>query len=615
MSSKIRPKTGFRQKNNNELNYVTFTDIDKYADLLYEDKNEDKIKGARNILYLVREPICFQNLIEDKKDTLGILARTLRDENKKTMELTIILLSLFGHYSYYDNFHSTLSSMALGETCMNIIDFNYMKYEYRKDEIMRFSKSKTMSENQYQLELEKFLFSVRKQDRIMYLSFLILLRLASDIRVEYKMVKKDIVTLILKNIDRQNLNLLYVLLAFLKKLSCFAQNKDVMIKGGVLDKLMKLFEIDKPEIRKLVFEIIYNLSFDKKFKLQFLSNKKYFEIVNKNFKLPENRANILKIFYNLSLEEKSLHYFAESDCLNTLFELIDKFPEKKLGRELSSLTLNLVKYTPNANIMAESGKIKKMVKRALQSKDADLLKIINTILKYSDNDDIDDILEKYIDDYFMKILFSKSWTTESLIEVIEILSYIDTDWSERLEKFNLIPFFEKELKETKDETLLISLITFIGNICKDSASIGSIVKSNIINLLHLLLSNNNNPNIVFGIIYALYQLIGFEEPKKVITSNDDLIQKILSMLGSTIKEISFLTKNFLEVVAMSTHKWESIINEKIFEHCNAEFINKIKTISAYGNYNEMENDLADDDDVDVYGWEGNEMYGVDHYYE
>ena len=614
MSSKLRPKTGFRQRNTDELNHVSFKDIDKYADLLYEEKTEDKIKGARNILFLVKEPQYFNQLIMAKSDALSILARTLRDENKKTMELTIILLCLFSNYSLYEDYHSTLSEMSIGEICMSIIDFNYMKYQYRKDEIMRFSKSKTINENPYQIELEKFLFLVRKQDRIMYLSFLILLRLASELRVEYKMVKKDIVTLILNNIDRKNLNLLYVLLCFLKKLSIFAQNKDVMVKNNALEKLMKLFEIDKPEIRKLVFEIIYNLSFDKKFRQQFLSNKQYFEIANNNFKLPENRANILKIFYNLSLEEKSLRYFAESDCLNTLFELIDKFPEKKIGRELSALTLNLVKYTPNANKMSSTNQMKKMVKRALQSKDADLLKIINTILKYSESDDIDDTLESYVDNYFMKILFSKSWTNESLIEVIEILSYIDIEWSERLDKFNLIPFFEKELEEAKDEALLIALITFIGNICKDSSSVGSIVKSNIINLLHLLLRKNNNPNIIFGIIYALYQLIGFEEPKKVITNNDELIKKIMPFLSNPIHEISFLTKSFLEVVAMSTQKWESIINEKIFEHCNAEFIKKINTLGTFANYNGMGNDMEDDDD-DVDGWEGDDIYGGGMYCE
>ena len=47
-----RPKTGFKQKNLTDLQKVSYEEIEKYADLLYEEKYEDKIIGARNILFL-----------------------------------------------------------------------------------------------------------------------------------------------------------------------------------------------------------------------------------------------------------------------------------------------------------------------------------------------------------------------------------------------------------------------------------------------------------------------------------------------------------------------------------------------------------------------------------
>ncbi len=54
-----RPRTGFKQKNPQELTNVNINEIEKYVDLLYE-KPEDKIKGARFLLYLV--PVSYTHL-------------------------------------------------------------------------------------------------------------------------------------------------------------------------------------------------------------------------------------------------------------------------------------------------------------------------------------------------------------------------------------------------------------------------------------------------------------------------------------------------------------------------------------------------------------------------
>ena len=105
------------------------------------------------------------------------------------------------------------------------------------------STSNKLSSKDYQINLEKFLFLVRKQDRLLTKAFQILHRLAEDPKVEVKMIKKGIVNLLLKNMGRININLLLEVLLFLKKLSIIQQNKDAMIKGKIFEKMMKMFEI------------------------------------------------------------------------------------------------------------------------------------------------------------------------------------------------------------------------------------------------------------------------------------------------------------------------------------------------------------------------------------
>ena len=338
-----RPRTGFKQRNVNEN--VQYEEIMKYADLLYEEKYEDKIKGARNILTLIKEPTIMITILRENENLFDILSRTLRDENKKSMELSIILLDFFTSYSYFKQFHKSLLDQSIGEICMGIIDFQFMKYEYRRNEMIRLSTSDAVSKGEYQNYLDKFLFLVRKQDRILKLAFLTLLHLSEEYKTEYKMVKKDIVGCIMKNLGRQNINLLLELLIFLKKLSMFAVNKDTMIKNGILEKVMDLFKIGHPLIWKFNIDLLFNLSFDQKFRLKFLEKKEYFMNINELFKKnKEYRSIIIRFFYNLSLEEKSMPLFYESDCLLILNELIIKFPENLIAAELAALTLNLVTY-------------------------------------------------------------------------------------------------------------------------------------------------------------------------------------------------------------------------------------------------------------------------------
>ena len=57
-----------------------------------------------------------------------------------------------------------------------------------------------------------------------------LLNLAEDIKVEMKMVNKKIVSLLIQTLDRDNSELLILVVSFLKKLSIFIENKNQMVR-------------------------------------------------------------------------------------------------------------------------------------------------------------------------------------------------------------------------------------------------------------------------------------------------------------------------------------------------------------------------------------------------
>ena len=61
----------------------------------------------------------------------GTVSRTLRDDYKKGVELTLYLLNIFQAYSNFTQFHEFLLSNQIGDTTIKIIDHEIKRYVVR----------------------------------------------------------------------------------------------------------------------------------------------------------------------------------------------------------------------------------------------------------------------------------------------------------------------------------------------------------------------------------------------------------------------------------------------------------------------------------------------------
>ena len=64
---------------------------------------------------------------------------------------------------------------------------------------------------------------------VLSVSYYLLLNLSEDLKVELKMRNKGIVRLLVKTLDRDNVELIILVISFLKKLSIFVENKNDMV--------------------------------------------------------------------------------------------------------------------------------------------------------------------------------------------------------------------------------------------------------------------------------------------------------------------------------------------------------------------------------------------------
>ena len=69
------------------------------------------------------------------------------------------------------------------------------------------------------------------------MAFHLLLNLAEDLQIERKMKNRSIITSLINMLERNNPDLLFIVLNFLKKLSIFGENKNEMKDNGIIEKL------------------------------------------------------------------------------------------------------------------------------------------------------------------------------------------------------------------------------------------------------------------------------------------------------------------------------------------------------------------------------------------
>ena len=89
----------------------------------------------------------------------------------------------------------------------------------------------------------------------------LLLNLAEDTRVEIKMHSKGLIPHLLVLLERDNVDLLVLVVSFLKKMSIFKESKDQMAEGGVIKKLVKSFPSkNEVTLSLLASHILYALT-------------------------------------------------------------------------------------------------------------------------------------------------------------------------------------------------------------------------------------------------------------------------------------------------------------------------------------------------------------------
>lgn len=76
-----------------------------------------------------------KNILNFTEALLSALSRVLREEWKRSIELSTNIVYTFFCFSTYNEFHSVIIQYKIGSLCMDVIDYELKRYDQWKEKV------------------------------------------------------------------------------------------------------------------------------------------------------------------------------------------------------------------------------------------------------------------------------------------------------------------------------------------------------------------------------------------------------------------------------------------------------------------------------------------------
>lgn len=285
--------------------------------------------------------------------------------------------SLLRSHTLNNSYHDRLSSSMLSPTSDG--SHSMIASSPSGEEISRNDPKRNKEEfDRRNKQLRVF---AKKQEQLIRVAFYLLLNIAENTAYEEKMCRKNILRMLIKSLDRQNIELLVLVVTFLKKLSIIRDNKDEMNRLEIVDKLPRLLQSSETELLHATLRLIFNLSFDGSMRTKmirnglltkmvaFLSDEKHHEIVT-------------KILYHMSLDDKVKSMFTYTEAVPLAIDMLLLNLSPKVDLNLIALCINLALNKRNATLMIENNRLHTLMARAFKYQDSLIMKLVRNISQH-----------------------------------------------------------------------------------------------------------------------------------------------------------------------------------------------------------------------------------------
>uniref|UniRef100_A0A1B6CKI3 Kinesin-associated protein 3 n=1 Tax=Clastoptera arizonana TaxID=38151 RepID=A0A1B6CKI3_9HEMI len=615
---------------------ANFAQMEQYLELLYEDFPE-KIKGSAMILELAKDPNNLQDMVASEP-VLSALSRVLREDWKKSIELSTNIVYTFFCFSTFSQFHPVVLQYKVGSLCLEIIDYELNRYIQLKKDLDSQNKEtpttstpvsvsrlpvrsaatsppspvsklpiprsarrpvRTPTEDKKKpssasitsirepvedqtMNLRKLATLAKKQDQLLRVCFYLLLNLAENVKVEDKMRKKNVVGLLVNSLDRNTVELCVLVATFLHKLSLFKENKDEMANLNVIDKLPKLFLMKDKTLEIVTLKLLFNLSFDTKLRDKMVKVGFLPKLVSMlDDEEPSINLMVLKILYHLSMDDRVKTMFPFTDCVPKVMNIVLNYePVGAMQTAAISLAVNLALNQRCAEIMCEGERLQTLIERAFEYQ-------LPTLMTIARNISLHNQTKKLFIDFvgdLTDVLVSRPNDDFSLecLGVLSMLILPELDYSTLLTEYNLVPWIKSQLVPNKvPDDFVLEVVMLVATAASDEACASLLCKADVLLcLIELLKVKQEDDEMVLQIVYVFYQI------SRHSTTRDYLIREtiapayMIDLIHDKNESIRKVCDACLEIIKECDEEWLDKIKTDQFEWHNAHWLEMVENKSS-----------------------------------
>ncbi|XP_047491203.1 kinesin-associated protein 3-like isoform X2 [Penaeus chinensis] len=559
---------------------ANLNELESYMEMLYEEMPE-KVRGASLILQLARNPDYLEELCQNET-VLGALARVLREDWKKSLDLSYNIVYTFFCFSVFSNFHTVISHFKIGSLCMDIIDGELQRTDQYRDQLTKRKKGAdgmadpAKLQQDYERNLKKYQAVVAKQDQVLRVCTYLLLNIAEDVRVEEKMRRKNIVGLLVRMLERESTDLLLLVVSFLKKLSVYMENKDDMGDLNIVEKVSRLIGTDNSDLLNVTVRLLLNLSFDANLRTKMIKVGLLPKLVSLIGEERHQQA-VLAVLYHLSVDDKCKSMFTYTDCIPTVMKLVLSSPGPQVPLELMALAVNLAANKRNAQLICEGAGLKLLMKRALKYRDPLLTKMIRNIAQHEGP------TRELFMDFVSELceVVSSGGSDEFTLECVGVLGNLslpDLDYCQLLTKYQLIDWIKNSLQpDAVEDDLALEVVVLLGTVAGDQAAAELIVETGILQaLVNLLNAKQEDDEVVLQIVYVFYQLTRHETTRPQVISTTEVPAYLIDLMHDKNTEIRRVCDTTLDIIAENDEDWATRIQCHKFRWYNSQWLDMVE---------------------------------------
>uniref|UniRef100_A0A1B6ETE2 Kinesin-associated protein 3 n=1 Tax=Cuerna arida TaxID=1464854 RepID=A0A1B6ETE2_9HEMI len=586
---------------------ASFTMIESYMELLYEDL-PDKTRGSALILELAKDP----NNLEDLANSdavLSALARVLREDWKKNLELSTNIVYTFFCFSTFSQFHPIIQQYKVGSLCLEIVEYELNRYTQLKKEVESRSvatpptppvsrlplprsarrpikqpveekKKSTGGEKTEEptMNLRKLATLAKKQDQLLRVCFYLLLNLAENVKVEDKMRKRNVVGLLVTSLERSTLELLVLVSSFLLKLSVYRENKDEMANLNVIDKLPKLLLMKDKTLELVTLNLLYNLSFDtnlreKMVRVGFLP--KLVSMLGDE----EHQVNVvvLKLLYHLSMDDRVKAMFTYTDCIAKVTGMmVGLEPREELHTLTVALLVNLALHGRCASQLLDGNNLQYLIECAFHHQSPIIMKILRNASMHAHSKQL------FID--FVGDLANVVATQPSddfTLECVGLLANLtlpELDYCTLLQQYNLINWLKAQLVPGHaPDDLVLEVVMLISTAALDESCASLLCKADILlSLIELLKAKQEDDEIVLQIVYVFYQVSRHTITRDYLIRETEAPAYLIDLMHDKNENIRKVCDACLDIIKECNEAWAEKIKTEQFEWHNSHWLTMVE---------------------------------------